>query len=153
MTFEINKRMFTALDSDGDSTPSPSEDVENKESKTLEPKTRLEYFLNKISENSSSGGGSGGGSGGVEPVIVTITPTSQTGGTWTGAAWEGLLTAYNHNVAGFRVGGAQGGDQRWMNYMVFADGDSQLAWMGFIGPTPVGYLFNPDGTFLIETFT
>ena len=94
-----------------------------------------------------------GGSGGVEPVIVTITPTSQTGGTLTGAAWEGLLTAYNHNVAGFRAVSAQGGDQRWMNYMVFADGDSRLAWMGFIGPTPVGYLFNPDGTFLIETFT
>lgn len=97
-------------------------------------------------------GGSGGG-GDVEPVVISLTPTSQTGGTWTGASWEGLLTAYNHNVAGFRVGGAQGGDQRWMNYMVFADGDSQLAWMGFIGPTPAGYLFNQDGTFLIETFT
>lgn len=53
MMFEINKRMFKIVDSGGGSTPN-SEDVENKEGKTLEPKTRLEYFLNKIAESGSS---------------------------------------------------------------------------------------------------
>lgn len=99
MMFLINKLMFEIVDSGGGSTPSNSEDAENKEGKTLEPKTRLEYFLNKIAESGGSGGGSG-----VEPIIVTINITGSSGsdyvGTWTGATWDELLNAFMHNVAG-----------------------------------------------------
>lgn len=41
----------------------------------------------------------GGSGGGAEPVIVTVTLTSETEGTWSGATWEELVNAYYHGCA------------------------------------------------------
>ena len=43
------------------------------------------------------------GGGGVNPVIIEVTPTSDTQGTWSGATWEELMTAFNKNVAGVKI--------------------------------------------------
>lgn len=45
----------------------------------------------------------GGGGGGASPVIIEVTPTSDTEGTWSGATWEELIKAFNKNVAGARI--------------------------------------------------
>ena len=82
----------------------------------LEPKTRLEYFLNKIAESGGSGG-----SGGVEPVIVTVNLTNQYGGTWTGATWEELMNAFNHNVAGIAMNNDGAGQFFWLNSKLSQD--------------------------------
>lgn len=42
---------------------------------------------------------SGGSGGMVEPVIVTLTRTSETAGTWSGATWEELTNAFMHGSA------------------------------------------------------
>ncbi len=69
-------------------------------------------FDNEVSENpdlqiGKSGdktevlidGQPGGSGSGVEPVIVTLTQTSETDGTWSGATWEELVNAYYHGCA------------------------------------------------------
>lgn len=79
----------------------------------LEPKTRLEAALDDIAENIGQGGS---GSGSVQPVIVTINLTSETGGTWTGATWEELINAFNHNVAGITVNADNVDQFYWLNF-------------------------------------
>ena len=89
----------------------------------LEPKTRLEAALDDIAENIGQGGG---GSGGVEPVIVTVTMTDEANGTWSGATWEKLMNAFNHNVAGFTTN-FDGVDQFfWLNSKVSQDDVTSL---------------------------
>ena len=92
-----------------------------------------------------------GGSGSVNPVIVNVSLTSKTEGTWTGATWDDLLNAFNHNVAGFIIGDDQNCVQMWLNYKEILNGDITLLTFMLIGGTTTYYSFESDGTFTLTT--